>query len=52
MSGKAAAAIDGQLDDGNGDTGKVRGVATGAALNTVGPTVYNETLTYTICQQM
>lgn len=52
VPGKSAAAIDTQLDDGNGTTGKMRGVTNGTALNTAGPVVYSEPALYTLCLQM
>lgn len=55
VPGKSAAAMDVQLDDGNGNTGKMRGIA--GANNVIpstaaGPAVYLESTVYTICIQM
>jgi prepilin-type N-terminal cleavage/methylation domain-containing protein len=55
VPGKSAAAIDTQLDDGNGNTGKMRGIqgANNAAPSAaLGPVVYSEAQTYTICTSM
>jgi prepilin-type N-terminal cleavage/methylation domain-containing protein len=57
VPGKSAAAIDIQIDDGNGNTGKVRGITGAVGANTppsgaAGPTVYAETAVYTLCAQM
>lgn len=57
VPGKSAAAIDTQMDDGNGNTGKMRGTVGGVGVNTnpsasAGPTVYDETANYTVCVQM
>jgi prepilin-type N-terminal cleavage/methylation domain-containing protein len=57
VPGKSAAALDTQLDDGNGNTGRMRGIPGAVGVNTapaavVGPPVYVETTTYTICSQM
>lgn len=56
VPGKSAAALDLQLDDGNGSTGKMRATL-GTGANTVPGTTplaapYNETSEYTICVQM
>lgn len=57
VPGKSAAALDTQLDDGNGDAGKMRATLGVAGANTV-PTAtalavaYSETSEYTICFQM
>lgn len=57
VPGKSAAALDTQLDDGNGNTGKMRATLGVSGANTVpGATAlaaaYNETAEYTICVQM
>jgi prepilin-type N-terminal cleavage/methylation domain-containing protein len=57
VPGKAAAALDTQMDDGNGNSGKMRATL-GAAGTNAAPTAaalaapYNETSEYTICTQM
>lgn len=57
VPGKSAAALDTQLDDGKGDTGKMRATLGVSGTNTV-PTntalavPYSETSEYTICVQM
>jgi prepilin-type N-terminal cleavage/methylation domain-containing protein len=57
VPGKSAAALDVQLDDGLGNTGRMRGTLGAAGANTA-PTAavftdpYNETSVYTICVQM
>lgn len=56
VPGKSAGAIDTQLDDGNGNTGRVRGLqvlpgANPAPTLAAGPVVYSEALVYTLCQQ-
>jgi prepilin-type N-terminal cleavage/methylation domain-containing protein len=55
VPGKSAAAIDNQIDDGNGNTGRMRGIQ--GAANTIpstaaGPAVYSEAQTYTVCMQI
>jgi len=57
VPGKSAAAIDTQVDDGNGNTGKIRATVAVAGANTnplatplAAP--YNESSVYTICMQM
>jgi prepilin-type N-terminal cleavage/methylation domain-containing protein len=57
VPGKSATALDAQLDDGNGSTGRMRAFLGVAGTNTVpGSTAlaapYNETAEYTICTQM
>ena len=57
VPGKSAAAIDVQLDDGNGNTGKIRSIAGNPGVNTppaltAGPVTYVETTFYTLCQQI
>lgn len=57
VPGKSAAALDTQLDDGNGNTGKMRATLGVSGANTVPAAtalaaVYNETAQYTICVQM
>lgn len=57
VPGKSAAAIDTQLDDSNGDTGKMRAFlgtagANTAPSNTALGAAYNETSEYTLCLQM
>ncbi len=58
VPGKSAAAIDTSIDDGNANTGKVRGAAAGlAGANTVPAAaaiapVYSEASYYTVCVQM
>jgi prepilin-type N-terminal cleavage/methylation domain-containing protein len=58
VPGKSAAAIDTAMDDGNGDTGKVRGLPGAVGVNTApaaatpGPTIYSEPVVYTLCAQM
>jgi len=57
VPGKSAAALDVQLDDGLGNTGRIRGTLGAAGANTA-PTAaafadpYNETSVYTLCVQM
>jgi hypothetical protein len=51
VPGKSAAAIDTQLDDGNGLTGRMRGM-TNAALTAGGTAVYAEATVYSLCLQM
>ncbi len=57
VPGKSAAAMDTQMDDGNGNTGKMRGIVGAVGVNTnpsaaAGPAIYAETAIYTICVQM
>jgi prepilin-type N-terminal cleavage/methylation domain-containing protein len=57
VPGKSAAAVDVQMDDGNGATGKVRGTTGAVGVNTApsavaGPAIYLETGYYTLCAQM
>jgi prepilin-type N-terminal cleavage/methylation domain-containing protein len=57
VPGKSAAAIDIQLDDGNGNTGKIRSIAGTPGVNTApssaaGPVTYVEDTFYTLCQQI
>ncbi len=57
VPGKSASAIDVQLDDGNGNTGKVRAIAGTPGVNTppaatAGPVTYVEDTFYTLCQQI
>lgn len=56
VPGKSAAAIDTQLDDGNGNTGTVRSTLGAAGVNTApgvaAAAAYSEPLIYTLCIQM
>lgn len=57
VPGKSAAALDTQLDDGNGDTGKMRAFLGTSGTNTAPSNTslavpYSETSEYTICMQM
>jgi prepilin-type N-terminal cleavage/methylation domain-containing protein len=57
VPGKAAAALDTQVDDGNSDAGRMRATVSAAGANTVpalaaGPAAYSEDAVYTICTQI
>lgn len=58
VPGKSARAIDGQLDDGNGDTGRTRATAGGANPGNTNPNnnllgaAYSEDNYYTVCTQL
>ncbi len=57
VPGKSAAALDTQLDDGNGNAGKMRATLGVSGTNTIPAATalaaaYNETAEYTICVQM
>lgn len=52
VNGKAAQAIDNQLDDGNGATGQLRASQAAAPANGALATPYNEDQEYTICMRM
>lgn len=57
VPGKSAAAIDTQMDDGDGNTGRMRATLGGSGVNTIPAATalaapYNEASFYTICLQM